>query len=598
MIKKAKQTLKTVFGYDEFRPMQKEIVSAVLDKKDCLVLMPTGGGKSLCFQLPAITMPGMAVVISPLISLMRDQVEGLKANGVKAEYLNSSLEYSEQDEIKARAQKGEIDLLYVSPEKIVQYDMTNFLKTCDVNLFAIDEAHCVSSWGHDFRPEYARLGKLKEMFKEIPFIALTATADSTTRRDIVKQLALQNHEIFLSSFDRPNLKLEVRPGRKRIEQIIEYAKNRKNDSGIIYCLSKKSCEKVAEKLRSAGLSAEHYHAGLTPVQRNRKQDAFIYGKIDIIVATIAFGMGIDKSNVRYVIHYNLPKNVEGYYQEIGRAGRDGLASDTILFYSFADIILLQKMIADSPQKNMQLSKLERMQQYADAIQCRRKILLGYFHEEFEGDCGNCDVCEHPPEVFDGTVLAQKALSAILRLGQSVGSGMVIDVLRGSSRFDIKTRGFDKIKTYGAGKDVSVADWQQYFLQMLNLGLFGVNYQNMNVLYITKLGKEVLLGNKKVQLVSPALVEQRVEARKKKTFSKTKVEGVRDELFEHLKEIRKEIATELQLPSYLVFNDATLAQMAAIKPSNDKEFLSVSGVGEKKLASFGSQFMMAIRDFEN
>ncbi len=597
MIKKAKKILKTVFGYDEFRPMQKEIVQAVLDKKDCLVLMPTGGGKSLCFQLPAITMPGMAVVVSPLISLMRDQVVGLKANGVKAEYLNSSLDYNEQDEIKARAKNGDIDLLYISPEKVVQYDMTNFLKTCDINLIAIDEAHCVSSWGHDFRPEYARLGQLKSMFTDIPFIALTATADSTTKRDIIKQLALQDYKIFLSSFDRPNLRLEVRPGRKRIEQIVEYAKDHNKESGIIYCLSKKSCEKVAEKLRSAGLSAEHYHAGLTPKQRNTKQDAFIYGKIDVIVATIAFGMGIDKSNVRYVIHYNLPKNVEGYYQEIGRAGRDGLASDTILFYSFADIISLQKMIETSQQKHVQLAKLERMQQYADAIQCRRKILLGYFHEEFKEDCGNCDICEHPPEVFDGTVLAQKALSAIVRLGQQVGSGMVIDVLRGSSRFDITTRGFDKIKTYGAGKDVSVADWQQYFLQMLNLGLFGVNYQNMNVLYITELGKEVLLGNKKIQLVSPALVEERAAARKKKVFNKHKVEGVHDELFEHLREIRKEIATELQLPSYLVFNDATLAQMAAIKPSNDKEFLTVSGVGEKKLVSFGSQFLMAIRDFE-
>jgi ATP-dependent DNA helicase RecQ len=595
---KAREILKSVFGYDEYRPMQEEIVEAVLNKKDCLVLMPTGGGKSLCFQLPAITIPGMAVVISPLISLMHDQVEGLKANGVKAAFLNSSLEYQEQDDIKQMAAHGVLNLLYISPEKVVQYDTQQFLKQCNINMFAIDEAHCVSTWGHDFRPEYSKLGLLRETFPTVPFIALTATADNATRADIGKQLALRDPEIFMSSFDRPNLKLDVRPGRKRIEQIVDYATDRPKESGIIYCLSKKSCEKVAAKLRGAGLSAEHYHAGMTSTERSRKQNAFIYGKIDIIVATIAFGMGIDKSNVRYVIHYNLPKNIEGYYQEIGRAGRDGLPSDTILFYSFADIISLQKMMENSPQRKVQLSKLKRMQNYADAFQCRRKILLGYFHEELLEDCGNCDICEHPPEVFDGTVIAQKALSAIMRLKQRVGSGMVIDVLRGSQRFDITTRGYDQIKTYGAGKDISVDDWQQYFLQMLNLGLFGADYQNMNVLYLTDVGKQVLLGNKSVQFVHPTHVQERTEARKKSSAEKKKVTGVKDELFDHLREVRKGIAQELHLPSYLIFNDATLAQMAAIRPSNEKEFLAVSGVGEKKLASFGSQFLVAIRDYPN
>jgi ATP-dependent DNA helicase RecQ len=429
----AQAALKKFFGYDTFRPMQADIVQTILNGRDVLVIMPTGGGKSICYQIPALVMEGICIVVSPLIALMKDQVEGLRANGVPAAFLNSSISYEEQRKVEERAYDGHLKLLYVSPEKLLSAGFFNFLKGLKINLFAIDEAHCISSWGHDFRPEYAQLRYLKEQFPEVPVVALTATADRATRKDIVLQLALPDPETFIASFDRPNLSLAVRPGQQRLKQIIDFIKERPGQSGIVYCLSRKETEDVALGLQNQGIKAEFYHAGLSPDRRDKVQTAFIKDSTPIIVATIAFGMGIDKSNIRWVIHYNLPKNMEGYYQEIGRAGRDGLNSDTLLFYSYGDLMRLQSMITESGQAELMQAKLDRMQQYAEASMCRRRILLSYFGEDLGKDCGNCDVCLHPPQRFDGTVLAQKALSAVARTQERIGVIMLVDILRGSQR---------------------------------------------------------------------------------------------------------------------------------------------------------------------
>lgn len=414
-INAAKEALKQYFGYDQFRPLQEEIIERVLDKKDALVLMPTGGGKSICYQIPAIIQEGICIVVSPLIALMKDQVEGLRANGVAAAFLNSSLSGSEQMAIESQAMKGQLKLLYVSPERLLSSNFLNMLSTLSISLIAIDEAHCISAWGHDFRPEYTQLKFLKERYPDVPLIALTATADKITRKDIASQLTLNNPEYFIASFDRPNLGLTVMPGRNRYALIVDFVKKRPNQSGIIYCLSRKSTEDMASKLKNDGFSAHCYHAGLPPKIRAKAQENFINDKTTIICATVAFGMGIDKSNVRWIIHYNMPKNIESYYQEIGRAGRDGLQGDTLLFYSYGDVIQLRKFLDESGQKEVQLAKLKRMQQYAEAFVCRRKILLSYFGEDLAENCNNCDICQNPPRQFDGTVLAQKALSAITRL---------------------------------------------------------------------------------------------------------------------------------------------------------------------------------------
>ncbi|MBT4153814.1 MAG: DNA helicase RecQ [Candidatus Magasanikbacteria bacterium] len=589
-----KKTLKQTFGFDSFRPMQEEIINTLVSGNDCLVLMPTGGGKSLCYQLPAIAMPGTAIIISPLISLMRDQVVGLKEQGVHAEFLNSSLTIEAQQEIKQRAQQGELDLLYVSPEKVTSIEFQYLLENIHINLIAIDEAHCISSWGHDFRPEYTRLGHLKARFPHVPFCALTATADKLTREDIVSQLELDNPSVFSSSFDRPNLSLTVKPGRNRFSHISEFVKARKNEHGIIYCLSKKSTEDVAKKLRGIGIQAEHYHAGMTPDQRNKRQDAFIFGKIDVMCATIAFGMGIDKSNVRFVIHYNLPKNMEGYYQEIGRAGRDGLPADTLLFYSFSDVVKLRRFINDGTKQHVQHAKLDRMQQYADSVICRRKILLNYFNEAKLDNCNNCDVCHNPPEMFDGTVVAQKALSAIARTGQTAALGMLIDILRGSKNQDVLKRGYDSLSTFGIGKEYSSEQWEQLMLQLLHQGLIDIAYHRGHALTITEAGKEILTGNGTIQLVDPITVEKVQQERH--AASKKEKKADRGELFERLRMLRYDLAKDAGIPPYLVFSDATLAEMAAEKPENPTEFLAITGVGEKKRATYGATFLQAIRDF--
>ncbi|MBP9758795.1 DNA helicase RecQ [Candidatus Dojkabacteria bacterium] len=606
-ILKAREALKRYYGYDSFRPLQEEIIQTVLDKKDCLVLMPTGGGKSICYQIPAVLMPGVCIVVSPLISLMHDQVSALKVNNIPAAFLNSTLDDAEHIEIRQRVVNGEIKLLYVSPEKLLTPEFTSFLKELNISLFAIDEAHCISSWGHDFRPEYTKLKSLKENFPNIPVIALTATADKITRKDIINQLKLKDSLTYLASFDRPNLNLTVVPGQNRLQVILDFIKARPNESGIIYCLSRSSTEKLAAKLKAKKIKAAFYHAGMNADSRAKVQNKFVNDTIPIICATIAFGMGIDKSNVRWVIHYNLPKNLEGYYQEIGRAGRDGINSDTLLFYTFADVIMLRNFAEKSGQKEIQLKKLERMQQYSEALICRRKILLSYFGEVITADCGNCDVCKNPPAFFDGTTIAHKALSAITRTKEKVGVNLLINILRGSSSQEIFENNYHKIKTYGIGVDISFKDWQKYILQLLNFGFIEIAYDEGNVLRLSDAGKNVLIKRLPVNLVKLTEYKEIVVKPKLAKFKDDpNVEGHppsinlrrtgNDELFERLRLLRRKFASEAGMPPYIIFSDASLHEMVKYLPTTKMDMLKISGVGEHKLQKYGDAFMSEIKDF--
>jgi ATP-dependent DNA helicase RecQ len=597
--------LKKYFGYDTFRPMQEDIVRRVLDGKDSLVLMPTGGGKSICYQIPALVLEGTCVVVSPLISLMQDQVQGLRANGVEAAFLNSTLSSPEAQRVETDFLDGTLKLLYVSPEKVVAQDFITLMKAAKVSLFAIDEAHCISAWGHDFRPEYTKMRFIKQQFAHVPMIALTATADKVTRRDILEQLQLTEPQTFISSFDRPNLSLTVVPGQKRIERILEFIASRPNQSGIVYCLSRKSTEEVAEKLRKAGIKAKHYHAQVPPQERLAVQQEFINDTTPIICATVAFGMGIDKPNVRWVIHYNLPKNVESYYQEIGRAGRDGLKSDTVLFYSISDAVAYRDMFQKAASENqfassenleLQLAKLDRMVQFADSLICRRKMLLNYFGESLEKDCGNCDVCKNPPQHFDGTVVAQKALSGIARLNQNAAMGLLIDVLRGSHRQEIVERGYDKIKTFGVGREFNHGEWQFYIAQMLNLGLVEVAYDQRHALKLTEASQDVLFKGKKVNLIQLVAHKKFTEKRVEEAKVKPKNVALQEELFERLRLLRKKIAQERGIPPYLVLGDVTLEQLASQRPTVEASLWNITGMGERKIQLYGSLFMNEIIEF--
>lgn len=594
----ARIALKKYFGYDSFRPLQADIIQAVYDGMDTLVLMPTGGGKSLCFQLPAVTLPGITLVLSPLIALMKDQVEGLRANGVPASFMNSSLPSGELHLVEEQALKGELKLLYVSPEKLVSQSFQPLLKRLQISLIAIDEAHCISAWGHDFRPEYTQLRFLKDQFPHVPLIALTATADKLTRKDIADQLQLRAPRLFVASFDRPNLSLQVRPGQDRYGQIIQFLHARKGQSGIIYCLSRRSCEELATKLCRDGHRAAPYHAELPARHRSQAQEDFINDRTPIICATIAFGMGIDKSNVRFIIHYNLPRNLEGYYQEIGRAGRDGLPADTILFFSYGDVTTYRQMIeegeASEAQKALKISKLERMYQFAEAPVCRRVTVLNYFGETYEGQCGNCDVCDNPPQVFDGATTTQKALSAILRCGEKVGMQMLVDVLRGSGRREVLEQGFHTIKTYGAGKEYSFDDWMFLLSQMLHYGLIEMAYDDRARLRVTEAGKAVLFENKPVRLALPV----KMKKQDKSSPVPQAAQAQRDGLLKRLHEVRRSLSQSRGVPPYLIFSDATLEMMADRRPVTDRELLLVSGVGERKLQLFGDAFLGAIVQFES
>lgn len=586
--------LKSTFGYDSFRNQQEEIINHVLAKKDCLVLMPTGGGKSITYQIPALVFDGLTIVVSPLISLMKDQVQALQSNGIKANYINSSNTPQQDSTILDEAVNGELKLLYLSPEKLVTLS-NNWIELLPISLVAIDEAHCISMWGHDFRPEYTQLADLRKKLHHIPFMALTATADKTTREDIIQQLALSNSKTFISSFNRENLSLDVRsqvPKKDKIRQIVSFIRERKNESGIIYCLSRKNTEELTEELQKNGIDAAYYHAGMTPKNREDVQEKFILDDLKIIVATIAFGMGIDKSNVRWVIHNNLPKNIEGYYQEIGRAGRDGLPSDTILYFNYKDVILLKQFADQSGQTSIQHEKLKRMQQFAEATSCRRRILLAYFGEHLDEDCGNCDVCLNPPDFFEGTTIAQKGLSALARLKENVGMNMLINVLRGSRNAEIQALEYYKIKTYGAGAEYSFFDWQHYLVQLLNIGATEINYQEGNKLKITDFGWDILKGNKEVLFTKP----QKFEPKKKKE-KQPKALNPNQALFEKLRQLRFNIAKDENVPPYIIFNDKTLQEMASEMPITANQFLAISGVGQQKLESFGSEFMKVIELFK-
>lgn len=601
--------LKRYFGYDSFRPLQEEIISKILEKRDVVVLMPTGGGKSLCYQIPALMMPGTAIVISPLISLMKDQVEGLLVNGVRAAALNSMNDDAENIRVRLACQRGELDLLYISPERLM-VEIPYLLQNMQISLFAVDEAHCISHWGHDFRPEYAQLGQLRETFPDVPIVALTATADKLTREDIQKLLSLKDPAVFVSSFDRPNLSLEVRRGLQKREKdraILELIARHRDGCGIIYCMSKKTTEKVAEMLSEHGVTALPYHAGLGTEERERTQDDFIHDRVQVVCATVAFGMGIDKSNVRFVIHYNLPKSIESFYQEIGRAGRDGLPSETVLFYSLADIVQLSNFARESGQQEVNLEKLKRMQEYAESDVCRRRILLNYFSEYAEHDCGNCDVCQHPPQRFDGTVLAQKALSAIARADEQVSVRTVIDILRGTYSPEIHKGRYDTLKTFGVGRDVPPHDWQDYLMQMLQNGLFEIAYDEGNHLKLTQTGKQVLFHSKKVVLAVVRKEEMPPKAKREVRKVKSPVlfadpqqpvllSDERKDLFEALKALRRRLADEQGFPPYIVMSDKVLHQLCESCPTTVEEFGCISGIGDFKKERYGKDFVEVIRKF--
>jgi ATP-dependent DNA helicase RecQ len=582
-------TLKENFGFEKFRINQEEIINTILNNQDTLAIMPTGGGKSICFQLPALLFPGITIVISPLIALMKDQVDSLKTNGIQACFINSTQSETEQQTHIQNLIENKIKLVYVAPESLSYLE--NTFNRITVSLIAIDEAHCISAWGHDFRPAYTNLGYLKNRFPSTPILALTATADKATRQDISSQLNLCNPKSFISSFDRKNLSLEVRPALDRVKQIIDFIATKPSDSGIIYCLSRKTTEELAEKLSKTGIKAKAYHAGLESSIRSTTQDEFINDDCQVVCATIAFGMGIDKSNVRWVIHYNLPKNIEGYYQEIGRAGRDGLASETILFESYGDLIQLQKFASQGQNAEIQLAKLERMKQYADALSCRRKILLSYFGEIVTENCGNCDICKNPPAFFDGTIIAQKALSAIIRLKESEPLPIIIDFLRGSKNAYIYEKEYQNLKTYGVGIQNSWYDWNQYLIQLINLGYCEIAFHQQNKIKLTPLAKKVLFENEKVQLntVQKANTE-------KHSNKEIKTKSVANSLFESLRKLRYELAKEEEVPAYVIFSDATLRQMEINRPMSEEEFIIIDGVGKAKLEKYGDAFIKTIVTF--
>lgn len=594
--------LKKFFGYATFRPLQAEIIQRILQKKDALVLMPTGGGKSICFQLPAVYLPGTALVISPLIALMKDQVEGLVANGIPAAALNSTMPEEEQQQVKQLCTQGKIKLLYISPER-VRTEADWFLPRLDISLIAIDEAHCVSHWGHDFRPEYTQLAILKERFPNVPVIALTATADKITRKDVVEQLKLDRPKIFISSFDRPNLSLTVRRGlgkKEKLAAIVHFIRSRRNQSGIIYCMKRNDTIQLAESLDMYNIRATAYHAGLPVAEREKAQNDFINDRVNVVCATVAFGMGIDKSNVRWVIHYNMPGSIENYYQEIGRAGRDGMKGDTLLFYSLSDLLVLRHFAEESGQKEVNLEKLNRMKRYCESDICRRRILLSYFGEETDRDCGNCDVCKNPPQRFDGTILIQKALSALVRTGEKVGMQLLIEILRGSSRAEVIEKGYDRLKTYGVGRDLPYKEWKEYIYQMIQLGYLETDYTAGRVLRTTPLGRKVLYNGQQAQLVAfRETVEFAYSAQRPAKFKARPIRpiesaSVETTLLDSLQQLRKQIAEREQTPAYIIFSDDALEDMVQKKPVTLDQFSEIRGVGQIKLDKYGKVFVALIR----
>ena len=590
-------TLRTVFGYRSFRPFQEEIVTRLVDGGDTFVLMPTGGGKSLCYQIPALHRPGVGIVVSPLISLMKDQVDSLRENGVAAAAYNSTLGEREARQVLARLHAGELDLLYVAPERLMTDAFLERLRELPIALFAIDEAHCVSQWGHDFRPEYVGLGRLRGLFPGVPLIALTATADVQTRADIIERLGLRDAEVYVTGFDRPNIRYTVAEKRKPFNQLMEFLTTRPTDAGIVYALSRKRVEEVAEKLRAAGVEAAAYHAGLADGERSRVQEAFLRDDVRVVVATVAFGMGIDKPNVRFVVHYDLPKNIESYYQETGRAGRDGLPAEALLLFGYGDIPVSRSLIesGNNPEQiRIELHKLNAMVGFAEAGTCRREALLGYFGERLPQPCGNCDLCLDPPERFDATEDARKALSCVYRVGQRFGAGQVIDVLRGSKNERIRQLGHDRLSTYGIGADRSAEAWGSIIRQLIHRGYLEQDLANYSVLKLTPAARPLLKGEESLILARPRV---KVAAPKKEPKRKAGVVALAEgdeELFQELRALRKRLADEQQVPPYVIFSDATLVEMAALRPADPQGLLRINGVGEQKLGRYGAAFLDVIQ----
>ena len=591
--------LKKFYGYDSFRPLQDEIIERVLKGGDVLVLMPTGGGKSVCFQIPALMMEGCTIVVSPLLSLMKDQVDSLYANGIPAAAINSMQSETVNREVVEKVFEGKIKLLYISPERLLS-EINQWSSRLNVSMIAVDEAHCISQWGHDFRPEYTQLSVLKQYFPNIPFMALTATADKLTRDDIVKQLGMVDAKMFISSFDRPNISLNVIANyneKEKLRKILEFISEHPGQSGIVYCLSRVNTEKVADFLSNEGYDAVSYHAGMSNKERQLVQQRFLNDEIDIICATIAFGMGIDKSNIRWVVHFNMPKNVECYYQEIGRAGRDGLPADTLMFYSYSDVAMLTHFVEESGQLEINREKLKRMQEYAEASVCRRRMLLSYFNERYDHDCGKCDVCDNPPERFDGTQLCQMAVSASVRTGQTLGMTMLINVLRGTRLAALSEKGFDKIKTFGVGANMSHNSWSRYILQMIQLGIFEIAYNEGNHLKVTSYGWDVVKGIVPPVMMSRIIFDNHRHMTENGMFGKRNAVSPKQKLIDDLKAARLLISKQEKVPPYIIFSDKVISDIAEMLPVTVDEFAAVPGVGEKKVVRFSKTFISLVRKYK-
>jgi len=590
------ESLKKIFGYTTFRPPQQEIIEGLIRGEDAFVLMPTGGGKSLCYQIPALHRKGVGIVISPLISLMKDQVDALLACGVRAAFYNSSLKSEEARQVLAQLHREELDLLYVAPERLMSDGFVERLREIPIALFAIDEAHCISQWGHDFRPEYSKLGQLRKLFPDIPLIALTATAEPHTRKDILERLGLRSNQCYVSGFDRPNIRYTVLEKHKPFAQLTHFLQGRREETGIVYCLSRKRVEKVTEQLREAGFSAASYHAGLPAAQRQRVQEDFLRDDVQIIVATVAIGMGIDKSNIRYVVHYDIPKNLESYYQETGRAGRDGLAAEALLLFGYGDIALARGLIENSDnaeQKRIELHKLNTMVGFAEALSCRRQVLLGYFGDRLEQDCGNCDICLNPPELVDVTEDARKALSCVFRVEQRFGVGYVIEVLRGSKKERLLQLGHDRLSTYGIGADKSQEYWGSILRHLVQQGYLEQDVSNYSVLKLSESARPLLRGEQTLSMAKP---RAKVAALPKAVRRKVGDLEYNQELFAKLRVVRKALADAAGVPPFVIFSDVALAEMAAHLPTDNEAFLRIHGVGAHKLERYGADFLAEIQGF--
>jgi len=590
-------TLKTVFGFHDFRPPQQEVIERVLAGEDVFLVMPTGGGKSLCYQIPALHRDGVAVVVSPLIALMKDQVDALIANGVQAACLNSSLSATEAGRVFQQMDKGTLDLLYVAPERLMMPEFLERLGMLKLALFAIDEAHCISQWGHDFRPEYTQLGRLRPLFPGVPIVAMTATADPETRKDILGQLGLTDAAAFVAGFDRPNITYTVIPKQKPLAQLGSFLRNRRDEAGIVYALSRKRVDQVAKQLQAAGFSAAAYHAGLPDDQRRRVQEAFQRDDIRIVVATVAFGMGIDKPNVRFVVHFDMPKSVESYYQETGRAGRDGLPSEALMLFGMGDVMTARKLIENSDNAErvrIEIQKLNAMVAYGEALTCRRRALLSYFGDQRDHDCGNCDICTDPPQQFDATVQAQKALSCVYRTGERFGMMHLIEVLRGSKNQRVLDLKHDKISTWGIGADTPATQWENIIRQLIHLGYLTQDFTRFGALSLSSAARPVLKGEMTVTLGMPRNTLETVERTRKRAGSRKDYDQA---LFDKLRALRKQIADAAKLPPFVVFSDATLAEMSRSYPQNHQEMRQVSGVGDRKLQQYGDAFLAEIRQYQ-